>query len=173
MLAISVLVKLSSPGPVFYRQWRHGWDGKPICVYKFRSMKLHNEKLGTVTQATPNDPRITAVGKFLRKTSLDELPQFVNVLQGRMSIVGPRPHAIAHNDHYKKSISSYMQRHQVKPGITGWAQINGWRGETDTIEKMKKRIEYDFYYINHWSLWFDIKIILLTMIKGFINKNAY
>jgi putative colanic acid biosysnthesis UDP-glucose lipid carrier transferase len=173
MLLVAVLVKATSPGPVFYKQLRHGWDGKPIWIYKFRSMYQHKEQGGKVTQAQKDDKRITPFGKILRATSLDELPQFINVLQGRMSIVGPRPHALAHNEHYKNQINSYMQRHHVKPGITGWAQINGWRGETDTLEKMEKRVEYDLYYIEHWSLWFDLKIIFLTIFKGFVNKNAY
>ncbi len=116
---------------------------------------------------------LRSLGRFLRKTSLDELPQFFNVLQGRMSIVGPRPHALTHNEYYKESIDAYMQRHKVKPGITGWAQINGWRGETDTLDKMKKRVEYDLYYIENWSLIFDFKIMLLTFFRGFFNKNAY
>ena len=120
-----------------------------------------------------NDDRITPIGQYLRKTSLDELPQFINVLQGRMSIVGPRPHAMEHNEKYKDLVDAYMQRHKVKPGITGWAQINGLRGETDTIEKMQKRVEYDLFYIENWSLWMDFKIILQTVFKGFIDKNAY
>ena len=166
-------VKISSPGPIFFKQMRHGWDGKPIKVYKFRTMVVHDEEEGRVSQAGQGDTRITRLGAFLRRTSLDELPQFFNVLQGRMSIVGPRPHALIHNEEYKEQIDAYMLRHKVKPGITGWAQINGWRGETDTLEKMKKRIEYDLYYIEHWSLWFDLKIILLTLLKGFVHKNAY
>lgn len=170
---ISLCVKLSSPGPVFFKQERLGWDGRVIKVYKFRTMILHQEENGKVTQATLTDKRITPLGKFLRKTSLDELPQFINVLQGRMSIVGPRPHALSHNEIYKDSIHTYMQRHRVKPGITGWAQINGWRGETDTLNKMQKRVEYDLYYINNWSLGFDLKIIFLTLFKGFTNRNAY
>lgn len=169
---LSIGVKLSSKGPVFFKQYRHGWDGRIIKVYKFRTMVLHQEE-GWVTQATLDDKRITRFGKFLRKTSLDELPQFINVLQGRMSIVGPRPHAVAHNEFYKDSINTYMQRHRVKPGITGWAQINGWRGETDTLEKMQKRVEYDLYYINNWSLGFDLKIIFITLFRGFISRNAY
>lgn len=172
LLLIALAIKLTSPGPVLFKQHRHGWDGKIIKVYKFRTMHLHNES-GRVTQARSNDERITPLGRWLRKTSLDELPQFLNVLQGRMSIVGPRPHAVVHNEFYKESIKAYMQRHRVKPGITGWAQINGWRGETETLEKMQKRVEYDLYYIQHWSLWFDLKIILLTLFKGFIHKNAY
>ncbi len=173
LLLIALSVKLSSKGPVFFKQLRHGWDGQIITIYKFRTMFEHAEPEGQVTQATANDKRVTPLGRFLRKTSLDELPQFINVLQGRMSIVGPRPHAVSHNEFYKESIEAYMQRHKVKPGITGWAQVNGWRGETETLEKMEKRVEYDLYYIDHWSLAFDLKIILLTILQGFINKNAY
>lgn len=173
LLLITLGVKLSSRGPVFFKQHRLGWDGRIIKVYKFRTMYVHKEHDGKVTQATANDQRITPFGRFLRKTSLDELPQFINVLQGRMSIVGPRPHALAHNEFYKDSIHTYMQRHRVKPGITGWAQVNGWRGETDTLTKMQKRVEYDLYYINNWSLGFDLQIILLTLFRGFINPNAY
>ena len=158
---------------MLFKQKRHGWDGKPITVYKFRTMKVHEEENGQVTQAKRNDPRVTRFGAFLRRTSLDELPQFFNVLQGRMSIVGPRPHALAHNEMYKEQVEAYMQRHRVKPGITGWAQINGWRGETDTLDKMEKRVEYDLYYIENWSLWFDLKIIFLTLFKGFVHKSAY
>ena len=173
LLAIAVGVKLSSPGPVFFRQQRNGWGGKPIHVLKFRSMVVHLEVAGTVTQASKQDSRITPYGAFLRRTSLDELPQFWNVLTGEMSIVGPRPHAVAHNDQYKVLVDDYMLRHRVKPGITGWAQVNGYRGETDTLEKMQKRVEHDLYYIEHWSLWLDIKIIVMTAFKGFVNKNAY
>ncbi len=173
LLVIAAAVKLTSRGPVFFKQKRLGWDGRVINIYKFRTMYLHEEDDGKVTQATAQDVRITPLGRWLRRTSLDELPQFINVLQGRMSIVGPRPHALAHNEQYKNSISTYMQRHRVKPGITGWAQINGWRGETDTLAKMQKRVEYDLYYINNWSLGFDLKIILLTLFKGFISRNAY
>jgi len=170
---IAIGVKMGSPGPIIFKQRRHGWDGKTINVYKFRTMYMHQEHDGKITQACKNDQRITKFGAFLRQTSLDELPQFFNVLQGKMSIVGPRPHALAHNEEYKDQIDAYMQRHKVKPGITGWAQINGCRGETDTLEKMKKRVEYDHYYIENWSLWFDLKIILLTMSRGFIHQNAY
>jgi len=126
-----------------------------------------------VPQAKKGDPRVTPFGAFLRRTSLDELPQFINVLQGRMSIVGPRPHAVSHNEFYRKQIPGYMLRHKVKPGITGWAQVNGWRGETDTLEKMQKRVEHDLSYLNHWSIWLDLKIILLTLVKGFVGKNTY
>ena len=136
-------------------------------------MKVHTEQQGQLTQATKNDSRITPLGAFLRRTSLDELPQFINVLQGRMSIVGPRPHALAHNEFYKGQVAGYMLRHKVKPGITGWAQVNGFRGETDTLEKMEKRVEYDLYYIEHMSIWLDLKIILTTVFKGFVHKNAY
>ncbi len=172
-LLIALGVKLTSKGPILFKQLRHGWDGKIIKVYKFRTMFQHNEAEGKVSQATQDDKRVTPFGKFLRKTSLDELPQFYNVLQGRMSIVGPRPHAVAHNEFYKESIKAYMQRHKVKPGITGWAQINGFRGETDTLDKMQKRVEYDLYYIENWSLLFDLKIVFLTFFKGFFSKNAY
>jgi putative colanic acid biosynthesis UDP-glucose lipid carrier transferase len=173
MLLIALGVKFSSPGPVLFRQKRLGWDGQSFMVYKFRSMVVHHEGGGQLTQAFKGDSRVTPFGAFLRRTSLDELPQFFNVLQGTMSIVGPRPHAIEHNEQYKDLVDDYMLRHKVKPGITGWAQINGWRGETDTLEKMRKRVEYDLYYIENWSLWFDLRIILLTVFKGFTNKNAY
>jgi len=126
-----------------------------------------------VIQATQNDPRVTRLGSFLRRTSLDELPQFINVLQGKMSIVGPRPHAVAHNEHYKELVPRYMLRHKVKPGITGWAQVNGFRGEIDRLEKMERRVELDLYYIENMSLWFDLKIIFLTVFKGFVHRNAY
>ncbi|CGO01900.1 undecaprenyl-phosphate glucose phosphotransferase [Salmonella enterica subsp. enterica serovar Typhi] len=172
LCCIAPAVKLSSPGPVIFRQTRYGMDGKPSKVWRFRSMKvMENDKV--VTQATQNDPRVTRVGNFLRRTSLDELPQFINVLTGGMSIVGPRPHAVAHNEQYRQLIEGYMLRHKMKPGITGWAQINGWRGETDTLEKMEKRVEFDLEYIREWSIWFDIKIVFLTIFKGFVNKAAY
>lgn len=173
LLLIALGIKLTSRGPVFFKQQRLGWDGRIIKVYKFRTMYLHEETAGQVTQATQHDKRVTPFGRLLRRTSLDELPQFINVLQGRMSIVGPRPHALAHNEQYKEVIHTYMQRHRVKPGITGWAQVNGWRGETDTLNKMQKRVEYDLYYINNWSLWFDIKIVMLTILRGFIGRNVY
>jgi len=173
MLTIAIAVKTTSPGPVYFRQKRNGWNGNVIKVYKFRSMYMHQEDDGQVTQATQGDPRITPLGRFLRRTSLDELPQFINVLQGRMSIVGPRPHAVAHNDYYKQHVPRYMLRHKVKPGITGWAQVHGLRGETDTLEKMEKRVEYDLYYIEHMSLWLDLKIMAMTVFKGFAHRNAY
>lgn len=173
LLVISLAIKFTSHGPILFKQKRHGWDGKKINVYKFRTMVVHTEEEGKVTQASVDDSRITKLGAFLRKTSLDELPQFFNVLQGRMSIVGPRPHAIAHNEQYKELIDSYMKRHKVKPGITGWAQINGYRGETDTLDKMEKRVEYDLFYIENWSVWFDLNIIIRTVFHGFVDKNAY
>ncbi|HDY8728369.1 TPA: undecaprenyl-phosphate glucose phosphotransferase [Klebsiella pneumoniae] len=172
LFVIAIAVKTSSPGPILFRQIRYGMDGKPIRVWKFRSMHVM-ENDNNVIQATKNDMRVTKIGKFLRSTSLDELPQFFNVLFGQMSVVGPRPHAVAHNEQYRALIQGYMLRHKVKPGITGLAQINGWRGETDTLEKMEKRIEFDLLYIRGWSIWLDLKIIFLTIFKGFINKSAY
>ncbi|MFB1340553.1 exopolysaccharide biosynthesis polyprenyl glycosylphosphotransferase, partial [Escherichia coli] len=172
LLIIACLIKLTSPGPIIFKQTRYGMDGKPIKVWKFRSMSVM-ENDNKVIQATKNDIRITKIGRLLRRTSLDELPQFFNVLFGGMSIVGPRPHAVAHNEQYRNLIEGYMLRHKVKPGITGWAQINGWRGETDTLEKMEKRVEFDLEYIREWSIWLDLKIIFLTIFKGFINKSAY
>lgn len=173
MLLLAIIIKLTSEGPVIFKQQRHGYNKRTFFVYKFRSMMVHQEQKGVVTQAKQNDPRVTAVGRFIRKTSLDELPQIFNVLKGDMSIVGPRPHAIEHNEFYKSRIELYMKRHIIKPGITGWAQINGFRGETLTIEQMESRIKYDLYYIERWSLLFDIKIIILTIFKVFLNKNAY
>lgn len=173
MLFIAIAIKLESKGPVFFKQIRPGWDGKKIKVYKFRSMCVHTELPGKTTQAVKNDRRVTRIGRFIRRSSLDELPQFINVLQGKMSIVGPRPHLMEQDDYFKEHINLYMQRLKVKPGITGWAQVNGWRGETDTLYKMEKRIEHDLYYIENWSLWFDIKIILASVFKGFFNENAY
>lgn len=172
MLLIAVMIKLTSKGPVIFAQSRYGIGGEAIQIWKFRSMTVCEDG-DVVVQATKNDSRLTAVGAFLRRTSLDELPQFINVLKGDMSIVGPRPHAVAHNELYRKEIRGYMLRHLVKPGITGWAQVNGWRGETDTLEKMEMRVKYDLEYIKHWSMWFDLKIIAMTIFKGFFHKNAY
>ncbi len=172
MLIIAILIKLTSHGPILFKQLRYGLEGEPFEVWKFRTMKVcENGK--TIIQARKIDPRVTQLGRFLRQTSLDELPQFFNVLQGYMSVVGPRPHAISHNEIYRKLIPGYMWRHKVKPGITGWAQINGWRGETDTLEKMQKRVEYDLEYIRDWSIGFDLKIVFLTILKGWFHKNAY
>ena len=171
-LFLAIGVKLSSPGPAIFKQLRYGLNGDEINVYKFRTMTTQDNG-SVVKQAGKNDSRLTRFGSFLRRTSLDELPQFINVIQGRMSIVGPRPHAVAHNEEFRKLVPKYMQRHLIKPGITGWAQVNGWRGETDTLEKIQKRVEFDLFYIKHWSLWMDIRIIILTVFIGFINKNAY
>ncbi|QKT04918.1 undecaprenyl-phosphate glucose phosphotransferase [Ectothiorhodospiraceae bacterium 2226] len=172
MLLIALGIKLSSPGPVLFKQDRYGLRGNRIEVWKFRTMHVC-ENGAEVRSATRDDPRVTRFGAFLRQTSLDELPQFINVLQGRMSIVGPRPHAVVHNEQYRKLINGYMLRHKVKPGITGLAQINGWRGEVNTLDKMQKRVEYDLAYIHNWSLFADIKIIFMTVFKGFVGKNAY
>ena len=172
MLAIAIGVKLSSPGPVIFRQRRNGLDGGEIVVWKFRSMRAQDDG-AVVRQATKDDPRITPFGAFLRRSSLDELPQFVNVLQGRMSIVGPRPHAVAHNELYRQVIKAYMVRHKVKPGITGWAQVNGQRGETDTVDKMRARVEYDLEYLRNWSLGLDLQIIARTLKLVFFDRNAY
>ncbi len=172
MLAVAIGVKRSSPGPVLFRQRRYGLDGKDIVVYKFRSMTVCEDG-PDVPQAQKNDTRITPFGAFIRRTSLDELPQFINVLQGSMSIVGPRPHAVAHNEAYRKLIKSYMVRHKVKPGITGWAQVNGLRGETETLEKMEKRIEYDLDYLRNWSLYLDLWIIFRTVMLVFKDRHAY
>jgi putative colanic acid biosynthesis UDP-glucose lipid carrier transferase len=172
LLIIAIGVKLSSPGPAIFRQQRNGLDGGEITVYKFRSMRTMDNG-PTVAQATKDDPRITPFGAFLRRASLDELPQFFNVLQGSMSIVGPRPHAIAHNEMYREIIKAYMVRHKVKPGITGWAQVNGLRGETDTVEKMKARVEYDLEYLRNWSLTLDLQIIVRTVRVLFFDRNAY
>lgn len=172
LLLIAAGVKLSSPGPIIFKQYRYGLRGNKIEVWKFRTMTVceNNEQL---VQARKNDPRVTRFGAFLRRTSLDELPQLFNVLQGRMSLVGPRPHAVVHNEQYRKLIDRYMLRHKVKPGITGLAQVNGWRGETDSLDKMQKRVEHDLAYIHNWSLWLDLKIIVLTAFRAFTDKNAY
>ncbi len=172
MILIAIGVKLSSPGPVFFKQRRYGLDGREILVWKFRSMTVCEDG-DTVDQARRHDPRVTRFGAFLRRTSLDELPQLFNVLQGTMSIVGPRPHAVAHNEYYRGLVGGYMLRHKVKPGITGWAQVNGYRGETSTVEKMRRRVELDLEYIRSWSLWLDARIILMTMRYGFVHQNAY
>lgn len=167
---VALGVKLTSKGPVIFKQKRHGWNGQIIEVWKFRSMRMHED--ATVAQATRYDSRITPLGRFIRRTSIDELPQLVNVLQGTMSLVGPRPHALAHNDYYSDKIIAYMARHRIKPGITGLAQISGYRGETETIDKMEKRVEFDLDYINNWSLWLDVKILFKTPVSLFC-KNIY
>ena len=172
LLAIALGVKLSSPGPVLFRQRRYGLSGKVVEVWKFRSMGVQEDG-DAIPQARRGDPRVTRFGAFLRRTSLDELPQFFNVLQGSMSAVGPRPHAVAHNEQYRKLVPGYMLRHKVKPGITGWAQVNGWRGETDTVEKMQRRVEHDMHYIRNWSLALDLKIVALTVVRGVVGPGAY
>ena len=172
MLGIALVVKLTSPGPAIFKQRRYGLNGEEIIVYKFRTMKV-SEDGSAIEQAHKSDPRITKFGAFMRRTSLDELPQFFNVLQGRMSIVGPRPHAVSHNELYRKLIKGYMLRHKLKPGITGWAQVNGMRGETEVLEKMQARIDYDLQYLNNWSMWLDLRIILKTVWVVLRRDHAY
>jgi putative colanic acid biosynthesis UDP-glucose lipid carrier transferase len=172
MLLIALAIKLDSPGRVFFKQDRYGLDGERIGVYKFRTMTVCEN--GTrIVQAKRNDARVTRVGRLLRRTSLDELPQLVNVLQGRMSLVGPRPHAIAHNEEYRKLISGYMVRHKVTPGITGLAQVSGCRGETSTLDDMRRRVQYDLEYLRHWCWLLDIKIMLRTLVLLVRDKRAY
>ncbi|MCX7305680.1 MAG: undecaprenyl-phosphate glucose phosphotransferase [Hyphomicrobiales bacterium] len=176
MLATAVAIKLDSKGPVFFRQKRHGFNNEVIEVYKFRSMYVEQADPTAIRPVTKGDPRVTRVGRFIRRTSIDELPQFYNALVGSLSLVGPRPHAIAaqsHNLLYNEVVDGYFARHRVKPGVTGWAQINGWRGEMDTDEKIKMRTEYDLYYIENWSLWFDLKILFLTPLRLLNTENAY
>ena len=172
MALIALAVRLDTPGPILFRQRRHGFNGREFTVLKFRSMTAAPQDDSNVPQARRNDPRITRVGAFIRRTSLDELPQLFNVMRGDMSLVGPRPHAIAHNEAFGAQIEDYLRRHRVKPGITGWAQVNGYRGETETIEKMAKRIEMDLYYIDNWSLALDMRILLRTIAVA-VHPNAY
>ncbi|MDO8413485.1 MAG: undecaprenyl-phosphate glucose phosphotransferase [Gallionellaceae bacterium] len=172
LLCIALAVKLTSPGPAVFKQRRYGLNGEEIIVYKFRSMGVCEDG-SNIVQAQKNDQRLTRLGAFLRRTSLDELPQFINVLQGRMSIVGPRPHAVAHNELYRKLIRGYMLRHKVKPGITGWAQVNRLRGETQDLEKMQQRIEADLHYLQNWSIWLDLWIIMRTVWVVLRRDNAY
>jgi putative colanic acid biosynthesis UDP-glucose lipid carrier transferase len=169
---IALAIKLTSPGPVFFLQVRHGLNGTKFKIYKFRTMKVHDESNG-VAQAVKGDPRVTWLGSFLRRSSIDELPQFINVLKGEMSIVGPRPHALEHNEYYRDKIDVYMLRHRVKPGITGLAQIRGLRGETESVDKMNQRVELDLEYIRHWTIWLDFKIVLWTSLKGWSGNNVY
>jgi putative colanic acid biosynthesis UDP-glucose lipid carrier transferase len=172
LILIAIGIKRSSPGPILFKQRRYGLDGRKIVVYKFRTMTVAEDG-DVVRQATKNDSRVTRFGAFLRRTSLDELPQFINVLQGRMSVVGPRPHAVAHNEMYRKLIRGYMIRHKVRPGVTGLAQVNGLRGETETTEQMRRRLEHDLFYIANWSLLLDIKVILMTFPVVLRGTNAY
>ncbi|REG50344.1 Undecaprenyl-phosphate glucose phosphotransferase [Paraburkholderia sp. BL6669N2] len=173
MLSIAVAVKATSKGPVLFTQRRKGADGRVFRIYKFRSMREHSARPGVVLQATRGDTRVTRVGAFLRRTSLDELPQFLNVLRGEMSVVGPRPHAIEHDDQYRGIVDGYIHRYRIKPGITGWAQVNGFRGETDRVEKMQARVEHDLYYLRNWSFGLDMRIVLATVVRGLRHRNAY
>jgi putative colanic acid biosynthesis UDP-glucose lipid carrier transferase len=172
LIVLALAVQFTSPGPVIFKQRRYGLDGEQILVYKFRSMTV-TEDGPTIPQAQKNDARITPLGAIMRRTSMDELPQFINVLQGRMSIVGPRPHAVAHNELYRKLIKGYMVRHKVRPGITGWAQVNGYRGETTTLDKMQGRIDYDLDYLRNWSLRLDLHIILKTIKLVLKDEKAH
>ena len=173
MIIVAILVKLDSPGPVLFRQARQGFNNNVITVLKFRTMTHASQNDGKVVQATRDDRRVTRIGRILRRTSIDELPQIFNVLRGEMSLVGPRPHAIVHNQQYSELIDDYLGRHRVQPGITGWAQVNGLRGETDTLDKMRKRVDYDLSYINSWSIALDLKIIVLTAISILFDRHAY
>jgi Undecaprenyl-phosphate glucose phosphotransferase len=173
MLAIALAVRLDSPGPIIFRQKRYGFNNGTIEVFKFRTMRVGQDEKTHAIQAQRDDPRLTRVGRRLRRTSLAELPQLFNVLRGEMSVVGPRPHMVEHNQQYAAVIDTYLARHRVKPGITGWAQVNGWRGQTDTLEKMEGRIRYDLYYIENWSLSFDLRILARTLLVGWIHPNAY
>ena len=172
MLIVAAWIKLDSPGPVLFQQTRHGYNNKPINVLKFRTMVAHADN-GQFCQATRDDPRVTRIGRMLRRTNIDELPQLLNVVRGEMSLVGPRPHAVSHNEMYDGQIARMARRHNVKPGITGWAQVNGFRGETDTLEKMRDRVEHDLYYIDHWSFAFDVKILIKTVFSKKSYENAY
>lgn len=173
LFLIALLIKLDSKGPILFRQVRAGWHGQPITIYKFRTLHDDVQADGPLQQVTRGDPRMTRVGRWLRKFSLDEIPQFINILQGTMSIVGPRPHAMAHHAYYQTKIPGYLLRHRVKPGLTGWAQIHGYRGETETIDQMSARVAYDLHYIENMSIWLDVRIIALSFIKGFWHPKAY
>ena len=173
LLVVAIAIKLDSPGPVFFRQERTGWDGQNFRIWKFRTMRVHDPEEGFVRQATRDDPRITRLGRFLRRTSIDELPQLFNVIGGSMSLVGPRPHAVSHNISYSERIEAYLARHRIKPGITGLAQVRGYRGETRNLTEMIKRVESDLEYINNWSIWLDIKILVRTVAKIFFDDKAY
>ncbi|MGY4458009.1 exopolysaccharide biosynthesis polyprenyl glycosylphosphotransferase [Bradyrhizobium sp. LB13.1] len=168
----AILIKATSRGPVLFRQTRNGFNGSAFRIFKFRTMRVLEDG-PTIVQASKNDPRVTGFGKWLRKTSIDELPQIFNVLLGDMSLVGPRPHAAAHNSEYEQIIGQYAFRHHVKPGITGWAQVNGYRGETSALELMEKRVEYDLWYINNWGLLLDLSILLRTIVVTFARPSAY
>ncbi|MGH8244629.1 MAG: exopolysaccharide biosynthesis polyprenyl glycosylphosphotransferase, partial [Steroidobacteraceae bacterium] len=173
LLFLGILVKVASPGPIFFAQRRHGFANREILVYKFRTMRHDREVASDLSQARRDDARVTRVGRILRRLSIDELPQLVNVLQGRMSLVGPRPHAIEHSDGFAASADRYFARHRVKPGITGWAQVNGYRGEIRTPTDLQRRIEFDLHYVENWSVFFDLRIIFKTLVVVFVSKNAY
>ena len=173
LLAIAVAVKFTGPGPVIFTQRRYGFNNETIFVHKFRTMRHVPVPPSNVVQATRADPRITRIGHLLRRSSMDELPQLFDVVVGKMSLVGPRPHAVQHNEHFGQLIDNYLGRHRVQPGITGWAQIHGFRGQTDTLDKMERRIEHDLAYIARWSIWLDLRILLLTPFKGLFHPNAY
>lgn len=175
LLIVALAIKFDTPGPVLFRQRRYGLDGELITVYKFRTMHDHLSDARAERLTARNDPRVTKVGAFLRKTSIDELPQLINVLRGEMSLIGPRPHPVAAkaaNRPYEEVVAEYAARHRVKPGITGWAQVNGWRGETDSVEQIQKRVEHDLFYIERWSLTLDIKILFRTFFV-LTGKNAF
>ncbi len=173
LLLVAVAIKLNSKGPVLFRQKRYGFNNNEFAVLKFRTMREDAPLDPGVEQATRSDPRVTMIGKILRRTSLDELPQLINVIRGEMSLVGPRPHAVKHNEEYAVVINEYLSRHRVKPGITGWAQVNGFRGETQTVDLMRQRVQHDLYYIDNWSVLFDLRILVMTLFVGFIHRNAY
>ena len=172
LMGVALAIKLESRGPVFFRQQRVGQTGRPFRIFKFRSMKVMDDG-AVVKQATRDDAPITRVGRWLRATSIDELPQLLNVINGEMSLVGPRPHALAHDNEYTRLIANYALRHHVKPGITGWAQVNGFRGETPTVDYMRRRVEFDLWYIKNWHFWLDIKVMLMTVKSVLFDKNAY
>jgi undecaprenyl-phosphate galactose phosphotransferase/putative colanic acid biosynthesis UDP-glucose lipid carrier transferase len=171
MLTVAALIKIGSQGPIFFKQTRNGFNGRPFRIYKFRTMFVLEDG-AMIRQATKNDPRITRLGRMLRRLNIDELPQLFNVIAGNMTLVGPRPHAAAHNSEYEKVIANYAYRYHVKPGVTGWAQVNGFRGETQTVDLMAKRVDLDLWYINNWSLWLDFKILLRTLVVG-MQPTAY
>ena len=173
LLAISIILFFSSGNPIIFKQKRLGWDGKIFTIYKFRTMKVHVEENNKITQAKKNDERFTFFGKWLRRSSLDELPQIINVLQGRMSLVGPRPHVLEQENEFQKKIDGYFRRYKVKPGITGWAQVNDLRGKMNSYDDISRRLQHDLFYIENWSLWFDIRILLTTVIKVFFSKQAW
>ena len=171
--AVAVMIKLDSPGPVFYRRRVLGIGGKQFDAFKFRTMYHHQQREGALQQARREDPRVTRVGRFLRRTSLDELPQLLNVLNGTMSLVGPRPHALSHDRDFSRAVRGYFSRHKVRPGITGWAQVNGLRGEIDTSEKLKARVAHDVHYAENWSLLFDLRILVVTAFLVLFQRSAY